>query len=56
MFSFSEAQEIAKRKDTSACILGKKAHILLPELDMKVESGKEQEEEDDYHEIPLFKP
>jgi hypothetical protein len=50
MFCSSEVPEIDKLKDISVCIPVKRDLTLHPELEQKVENGKEQEEEDDvYH-------
>jgi hypothetical protein len=50
MFYSSEVPEIEKQKDISVCIPVKRDLTLPPESELKVENGKEQEEEDDvYH-------
>jgi hypothetical protein len=53
MYFYSEVLVTVKPKDSSACTQDKKAHTQPPESEMKVESGKEQEEEDDPKDDPI---
>jgi hypothetical protein len=50
-YCWSEVPEIEKLKDISVCTQAKEAPTLLPESDLKVDTSKGPEEEDDNNDL-----